>query len=204
MELSNPHVIDGPYLPNHLKDVDARRALLAEIKQDFKVSKLVKAVSDNIVVFDGLHKGSRVIFAYNTKSNDIAYWVKLQPLKPTWSVKAPKGLKGEFLYQSSVWRSSDPDEYLGLGADFAANIFNKLGEKYNMFSDDTQSELGKRFWLRRISQALEAGRRVWALEFDKTRIVSVEEIKLNMTINKYWSHGDDYSGHWWRILIDRK
>ena len=108
-------------------------------------------------------------------------------------------------FQGSVWRSP---KLLVLSEEFAATLFTKflVSKTRNVISDNSQSNAGEAFWLRRIASALKDPQfQVYGLDCEQVgnvlKIEKAEVISDLKQVDSYYTEGQDYSGYYKRLAI---
>ena len=199
--LAMPYMSEGTYKPDwaksKAKNAAKLRSLLQHVDKPF-ITYLIAGTS--VSVYKVSNADSDFYFVHGAVGDNpdlIHYGVQVRHYDL-------KGLiKGKTCGQVSVFRNRTyaPTRKL------PAWIFEKvLYPTYgNIVSDNTQSAQGKGFWEARIADAIESGKRVYALELDESPrtmdVLKVEEIVTLLDMEQYYSTNQEYSSYYWRFLI---
>lgn len=201
-----PSIFKGDYVPTVCKTEESRQAFLTKFSS--KAKQL--ATFGKHLVLKSVKDGQRICF-YAEADNDIHYFMRLNPLKVTIEIGIENFdlLPTSGVYQGSVWRNKLTIVPYG-GRDLARTVFWKL-QKPNrtLWSDISQSEDGMLFWHRRISEALELGLTVLAINFspksdEHAHVVKVLKITELDDALSYWTKETSDSsdiGLYWRFAI---
>lgn len=116
-------------------------------------------------------------------------------------------LSGKVMFKScgqvSVWRNAG----FGLTVGLPEWIFTHVlyPEYGHILSDSTQSPMGRRFWATRISEAIKAGKKVFAIECEvdgqKIRALEIVPVHSVADMAKYYATAQDYRGAFYRFAI---
>lgn len=209
VELAMPTVMVDEYIPEVCRTLESRQKHIEMLLPKSRLMKPYPGMKSYAELRVASDTGNRKWFyAVDTRVNDIVYLMHLNPLRMNLKKvqDAPQDLKRFAMYQGSVWRADGCT--LIIGMDLPKGLFWKLFKgNQNWFSDAGQSKDGKRFWERRISEAIERGHLVYAVHFNETREIEVDKIVqiTNETdsIEHYWTYEKkkDDSGMYWRFAI---
>lgn len=205
-----PVVLAGEYVPEVCKTLETRRLFLAQYLPKSRPLKPMRGMQPTVELRMAKDTTNRAwFFAHELHEQDMIYLMHLNPhrLKFKAGVNAPEGFGRFSMYQGSVWRSSQSLEQK-LGLYVPSDLFWKLSPKRIWLSDTVQSKDGKRFWQRRIAEALtEKGLRVYALHFIDTgftlSVDTVVPILAGDSLEPYFTYEvlKDDSGMNWRFAI---
>lgn len=210
LEQAMPTVMAGEYVPEICKTLDTRRRFIDEQQPQSRV--ITAPTGCRVLPYVDLRMsvdtGNRYWFyAVDSKVNDLLYVMHLNPLKLRFKrgADSPAGLWKFAMYQGSVWRAEGSE--LKIGNELPSVLFWKLFNQHrNWFSDISQSKDGKRFWVRRIAEALSKGLLVYAVHFDEKSGIEIDKavpISFGDSLEHYWTYEDvkDFSGMYWRFAI---
>ena len=207
MELTAmPHMFSGEFDPKLVSTPEAQTEFLKKF--------MPKAVEETVINGIQIYKspsgqGRFYYFAVAKSPKDgreaVSYMMHLNPIE----VHIPEndGMKKvRGAYQGAVWR--DPN-FMESGNDAVpALMFWRVQAQHPMFSDIYQSQQGQTFWRHRITQALKAGKQVWAIHVKpESRTAEIDQsvqLKFPEDANDYWSNYKDHPDEWgayWRFLI---
>jgi hypothetical protein len=196
ISISMPAVLAGTYLPDWAKDDASNKAYLAQM-QASNPREYTSFGKHTLYVVKLTNGNFQYYVTDLTDDPLIQYSVLVEEIRT-------RGLKAfSTLSQVSLWRNID---YLGL-PQFAPHVFwSVLFPKYkNILSDSVQSKDGKRFWLSRMSEALENGYYVYALQMDNKHFVSKIFPILSVDDSSiYYSDEPDSTGKKYRLFIVNK
>lgn len=196
--LAMPYLSEGTYKPAWAKSKARNAAKLRSLLPHAKVALTYTAAGAPLPVYVVSEANSEFYFVHDQIGDDpdlIQYGVRVRHYTLTGK------LQGKACGQVSVHRNRTHQLSRGLPAYLFKELFYP---KYNrILSDSTQSEKGMGFWETRILEALQANKKVFALEMEgDSEVVEVTPLTKLIDMGKYYTRGENYSGHYYRFLIE--
>jgi hypothetical protein len=202
------------YIPEIVKTPQSQHRFIVEQTRNSKVIQSPPQPQASWVEFRvSIDTNNRLwLYAVDTQLNELDYLMHLNPLRFTFDSAVDSQIVSQFnafsIYQGSVWRSARALETLG--QTFVADVFWKLSQRKNWFSDSVQSQAGKAFWERRLHEAKIRGYSAYACHFSETgskvKVTEVVPLAKDTSLQKYWTYevNKDDSGLNWRFAIAHK
>lgn len=178
--LCNPQLIDP--VDFNLSTLEGRRKLLQHLKKKHlrklkKYTLIIKGISYSYILYEtGLKENTQegYIFLHDETKDDLNYVVKFKRNISG----ALKSIIGHSITQVSVWRSV---ENPGPSTNITAYVFFKqlLPKLGTLASDFQQTDLGRQFWIRRISEAWQIKLNVYFVSIQPKRSILLDPISFS-------------------------
>jgi hypothetical protein len=201
ISLSMPYLLEGTYKPEWSRSKAKNAAKLKSLLKRAEVVATYTATGGKVPVLLVEDGGADFYFVHANIGDDpdmIQYGARVRHYDLTGK------LHSKACGQVSVWRNGAYD----LTTNLPEWLFtNRLYPKYSkIISDNTQSTRGRGFWVRRIGEALQKGKTVSAIEVDEVgfviKVLAVTSVKSIADMGQYYTTGENYSGHYYRFLIE--
>jgi hypothetical protein len=198
--LAMPYLSEGTYKPEWAKSKAKNAAKLRSLLPHAKVALTYIGMGAPLPIYVVSEEQPRsdFYFVHDQIGDDpdlIQYGVKVRHYTLTGK------LEGKACGQVSVHRNSTHKLSRGLPAYLFKELFYR---KYRrILSDSTQSTKGSGFWETRILEALQTNKKVFALEMEgDSEVVEVTPLTKGIEMDRYYTRGENYSGHYYRFLIE--
>ena len=153
----------------------------------------------------------RFFWAKSIEEDDLLiYFMKLKKVKVVSNkdLDIPAFLLKRACFQAEVW--SHGSIYFNEGLSFVTQVFNKylISNTRNVMTDESQTDLGERFWEKRLADALSnPAQTLWIVDVEVEGQLAVintyRQIFTRKEAFKAYSEGQDLSGSYRRLMITK-
>ena len=153
----------------------------------------------------------RFFWAKSIEEDDLlVYFMKLKKVKVVSNkeVEIPDFLLKRACFQAEVWRHGSITSSEGLS--FVTQVFNKylISNTRNVMTDESQTDLGERFWEKRLADALSnPAQKLWIVDVEVEGQLAVintyRQIFTRKEAFKAYSEGQDLSCSYRRLMITK-
>lgn len=196
--LAMPYISEGTYKPEWSRSKAKNAAKLKASLPKAKVAFTYIATGHPLPVYV-VHEGDYDFYFVHDQIGDDPDLIQYSVRVKHYSLQGK--LSGKSCGQVSVHRNRTHMLSRGLPAFlFREVLYRQYGR---ILSDSTQSDYGRGFWETRMQEAMQQGKKVYVLEMlDDSTVVAVTQLKRLVEMDQYYSKGEDYSGHYYRFLIE--
>ena len=196
--LSMPYLFNDIFYPDSIKGELESSFLEKHLKTGRKLKSPVKGI-ELYVTKEGKHS----VF-FGVQGGTVVYYMKTDKRPLTWVLDHPLKRFNRSVYQAEVWRHNKlqwPENTITTQV-FATYLVSKARL---VVSDKLQSESGRTFWVKQITQALSMGYKAWVMVVNEKgetlEVKAVSPVIHSQQVDQYYTTGSDYAGTRLRLAI---